>query len=74
MFESLHELGFLVGQTKNKKLITFGDKNIYVERNDPKYFNYKLEKFYWIDKKHSEETKIKIGKANSEKQKGNKNS
>lgn len=49
------------------------DKILLVSKDDERYLNGEL-KCYWTGKKHSEETKKKIGIKNSIKQKGEKNS
>jgi hypothetical protein len=66
--------GKLVGVTKGRILVK--DKNgnrFYVLKNNLRYLNKEL-KYFWVGKKHSEETKGKIGLKNSIKQKGKKNS
>jgi len=60
----------------HKNIVTVKDKNnsiTSVSINDPRYLNGELVHI-WKNRKHSEETKQKIGKTNSIKQKGSKNS
>jgi hypothetical protein len=49
------------------------DKVMLVSKDDERYINGELISF-WVNRKHSDETKIKIGQANSISQKGEKNS
>jgi len=64
----------LVGVTTG--MVTVKDKSgntLHVHINDPRYLTGELVPI-WKDRKHTEETKKKIGKANSIKQKGENNS
>lgn len=66
--------GKLVGNTKG--MITVKDINnnyLLIDIQDPRYLSGELVPI-WKDRKHTEETKEKIGKVNSIKQKGDKNS
>ena len=66
--------GELVGCTKGYVTVKDKDGNIFnVDINDPRYLSGAV-KTIWDGKKHSEETKEKIGKSNSIKQKGENNS
>jgi cyclophilin family peptidyl-prolyl cis-trans isomerase len=64
----------LVGVTTG--MVTVKDKNgntLQVDKNDPRYLTGELVPI-WKERKHTEETKEKIGKINSIKQKGENNS
>jgi hypothetical protein len=64
----LHGLCYNMKLCKNKD-----GKVFWVDKNDKRYLNGQLVLF-WINKKHSDETKKKIGLKNSIKQKGSRNS
>ncbi|TXG82213.1 MAG: hypothetical protein E6R13_05285 [Spirochaetes bacterium] len=66
--------GELIGITYKKVVVKDKDDNILqVDINDPRYLTGEL-KHIWKDRKHTKETKEKIGKINSIKQKGENNS
>ena len=66
--------GELVGITKNFLNAKDNKGNIFfISKDDPRYLSGEL-KFFWTGKKHSQETKDKIGRKNSINQMGQKNS